>query len=167
MQKPLVVAIAAIGRNRELGKGTDLLWKIPDDLRRFKALTAAHPIILGRKTFESILGYLGKPLPNRQNIVVTSDSSWSHEGVIRVASVEEAIKKGKELDTEQVTIGGGGQIYKAALPYTDILKLTLIDDEKDADSFFPEYEREFTKVLADEAREYERLKYRWVDVARN
>jgi dihydrofolate reductase len=167
MQKPLVVAVAAIGRNRELGKGTDLLWKIPDDLRRFKALTAAHPIILGRKTFESILGYLGKPLPNRQNIVVTSDSSWAHEGVIRAASVEEAIKKGKELDTEQVTIGGGGQIYKAALPYTDILKLTLIDDEKDADSFFPEYEREFTKVLADEAREYEGLKYRWVDLARN
>lgn len=166
MQKPVVVAIAAIGRNRELGKGNELLWQIPADLKRFKEVTTGHPIILGRKTFESIVGYIGKPLPNRQNIVVTRDSEWTYEGVIVAASVEEALEKAKGLDGEQITIGGGAQIYEAALPYTDVLKLTIIDDEKDADSFFPAYEEEFTTVLSDTRGEWEGLSYRWVDLAR-
>ncbi len=161
-----VVAVAAIGKNRELGKGNELLWHIPADLKRFKELTAGHPIVLGRKTFESIVGYLGKPLPGRQNIVVTRDSNWSYEGVLVAASVEEAIAKGKELDGEQVSIGGGAQIYQAALPYTDELRLTVIDDSKEADSFFPPYEQEFTKVLGEESREHDGLRYRWVDLAR-
>lgn len=161
-----VVAIAAIGKNRELGRGNELLWRIPEDLKRFRALSAGHPIVLGRKTFESIVGYLGKPLPGRQNIVVTRDSDWSHEGVITASSVEEAIAKGKELDESQVTIGGGAQIYEAAFPFTDILKLTIIEDSKEADSFFPAYENAFTKVLAEAKGEYEGVKYRWVDLAR-
>jgi dihydrofolate reductase len=161
-----VVAIAAIGKNRELGKGNELLWKIPDDLKRFKELSLAHPIVLGRKTFESILGYLGKPLPGRQNIVVTRDSSWTYDGVIVAPSVEAAIQKGKELDGEQVTIGGGAQIYSEAIPITDALRLTIIDDSKDADSFFPHYEHIFTKKVYEEQREWNGLKYAWVDYLR-
>jgi dihydrofolate reductase len=173
MKGAKVVAIAAIGRNRELGRGNELLWRIPEDLHRFKELTTGHPIILGRKTFESIVGYLGKPLPGRQNIVVTRDPSAMRENVSPswgnvefVASVEEAIEKGKALDDNQISIGGGAQIYEAALPFTDILHLTIIDDRKEADSFFPAYEQDFTRVLSDEHREFEGLAYRWVDLSR-
>lgn len=161
-----VVAIAAIGLNRELGLNNKLLWRIPDDLKRFREVTAGHPVILGRKTFESIVDYLGGPLPGRQNIVVTRDASWRHEGVTKASSVEEAIEKAKELDHEQITIGGGAQIYAAALPYTDELRLTIVEDSKEADSFFPAYEQVFTRVLARQKREHEGLRYEWVDLAR-
>lgn len=174
---PRVSAIAAIGRNRELGKGNELLWRIPDDLRRFKELTLGHPVIMGRKTFESIVASIGKPLPERPNIVVTRNSLAVHRGATLtknkdlrcpyfVGSIEEAIERARELDERDVFIGGGAQIYEAALPYTDRLCLTLIDDEKEADSFFPAYEDVFTKIVADEMREYERLRYRWVDLER-
>lgn len=170
MQSAKVVAIAAIGRHRELGKGNELLWRIPDDLRRFKELSVGHPIILGRKTFESIVEYLGKPLPGRQNIVVTRDASWAYDGVLTASSVEEAIEKGKALDSEQISIGGGAQIYDAALPRIDILHLTIIDADPPAggeiDAFFPPYEHEFTKVLSVENREFQGLRYRWVDLSR-
>lgn len=162
-----VSAIAAIGRNRVLGKDNQLLWHIPDDLKRFKEITSGHPIIMGRKTFESILATLGKPLPGRTNIVVTRDASWRHEGVIAAASIEDAIMKAaKAPGSDEVFIGGGGEIYRQALPFTDRLYLTLIEDDKEGDSFFPEYENEFTKVVSDETREHEGLKYRWVDLER-
>lgn len=166
MQKPIVAAVVAIGKNRELGKEGKLLWHIPDDLKRFKALTLGHPIIMGRKTFESIVGYLGKPLPGRTNIVVTRDPSWRYEGVLIAASIEEALEKAKALDAEEVHIGGGQQIYEQALPFIDKLYLTLVEDDKDADAFFPPYENEFTKVTFDEAHESNGLKYRWVDLER-
>ena len=162
-----VSAIAAIGKHRVLGKGNQLLWHIPDDLKRFKALTLGHPVVMGRKTFESIVAVLGKPLPGRTNLVVTRDSARQSEGVIVAGSIEEAIEKAKaEGGGEEVFIGGGGEIYRQALPFTDKLYLTLIDDEKDGDSFFPEYEGEFKKRVFEEVREYEGLKYRWVDLER-
>ena len=167
--KSTVIAIAALGKNRVLGKGNELLWHISDDLKRFKELTMGHPVIMGRKTFNSIVKYLGKPLPGRTNIVVSRSTHQGDTlitGVVRVASIEEAIEKGKELDSE-VYIIGGAQIYEAALPYTDKLLLTLIDDEKEGDVFFPEYESEFAKVVSDETRESEGLHYRWVDLEKN
>ena len=173
MNEAKVVAIAAIGRNRELGKGNELLWRIPDDLKRFKELSVGHPIILGRKTFESIVGYLGKPLPERQNIVVTRDETYVNElrsrygdEVTSALSVEEAVEKGKALDSEQISIGGGAQIYELALPYVTRLCLTIIDDTKEADSFFPEYEQDFTKVIHEERHKFEGLSYRFVDLER-
>ncbi|MDO8576065.1 MAG: dihydrofolate reductase, partial [bacterium] len=133
MKRSIVAAVVAIGKNRELGKEGKLLWHIPDDLKRFKELTLGHPIIMGRKTFESILGYTqGKPLPGRTNIVVTHDPNWKYEGVIVSPSLEEAIAKAKELDTEEIHIGGGAQIYEQALPYIDKLYLTLIDSDPPA-----------------------------------
>lgn len=164
--KPTIAAIAAIGKGRVLGKENKLLWHISEDLKRFKQLSEGHPIILGRKTFESIVGYLGKPLPNRTNIVVTRDADWKYDGVMTAASVEEAIEHAKAIDQEWVTIGGGAQIYAEALPYTTRLCMTLIDAEAEGDTFFPAYETEFTREVFREDREADGLKYSWVDLER-
>jgi dihydrofolate reductase len=155
--------IAAIGRNRELGKGNDLLWKIPDDLKRFKEKTRGHPIIMGRKTFDSI----GKPLPDRTNIVITRDPAWHYLGTMRAGSLEEGIEHAKKAPgAEEIFIGGGGQIYAEALPLVDKLYLTLIEDDKDGDSYFPEYEHLFTREVAREEHEWNGLQYAWVDLER-
>ena len=164
----IVVAIGD-GRmhNRVLGKENKLLWHIPDDMKRFRTITNGHPIIMGRKTFESIISYRGKPLPNRTNIVLTRDPAWHYDGVLRAGTMEEAIELAKEQPgSEEIFIGGGGEVYALALPYVDKLYLTLIEDDQEGDSFFPEYEHEFTKKTFDEKREYEGVKYSWVDLVR-
>ena len=161
----MVSIIAAIGTDRALGKNNDLLWRIPDDLKRFKNLTTGHPIVMGRKTFDSIISNLGKPLPNRTSIVVTRDTNWRHEGALVAGSIEEALAKAKAIDPEVFVIGGG-QIYEQALPFADRLCLTLIEAAKDADTFFPAYEDTFTKITFQEDREHEGLKYKWVDLER-
>jgi dihydrofolate reductase len=166
MKKPQICIVVAIGKNRELGKEGKLLWHIPDDLKRFKALTKGHPVIMGRKTFESIVSYIGGPLPERPNIVVTRDANFSYGDVLIAASIEEAIEKASELDQEEIHIGGGAQIYEQVLPLVDKLFLTLIDDDKEADTFFPAYEGEFTKKVFEESREWNGVKYRWVDLER-
>src|SRR3990167_6894546 len=145
MKKPLITAVVAIGKNRELGKGGKLLWHIPDDLKRFKRLTTGHPIIMGRKTFESIVGYIGGPLPGRTNIIVTrqankfiADNPYllirankqivghtnlsAQDGVIVVSSIEEGIEKTK--------------IYKKTLIYINNLYKKLMKKKKKPLFFF-------------------------------
>jgi len=142
----MVSIIVAIGKNRELGRGGDLIWRISDDLKRFKKLTTGHTIIMGRKTYESI----GKPLPDRENIVVTKNLAWYAEGATVATTVDEGLAIGMKRDEKEVFVIGGGEIYKQALPFTDRLYITLIDaDAHDADTFFPEYS-EFTKVISKE-----------------
>lgn len=165
-KKALVSIIAAIGRNRALGKDNELLWHIPDDLRRFKELTLGHPVIMGRKTFDSIVASLGKVLPGRTNIVVTRDADRSYEGAIIAHSIDEAISRASALDDTDVFVIGGGEIYAQALPLADRLFLTFIDDEKKADSFFPPYESDFPHVDSDEAREWNGIRYRWITLRR-
>ena len=140
--------VAAIGRNRELGKDNKLLWNIPDDLKHFKEVTSGHPIIMGRKTFESI----GRPLPKRLNIVITRDRNYKPEGVTLCNSLEEAIGiASKAHGGDEIMIIGGGQIFTQALPLTDRLYLTRIDASFEADTFFPEYDQ-FTKTISKEDR---------------
>ena len=127
------------------------------------------PIILGRKTFESIVKVLGKALPGRTNVVVSRQgvALTAGEGVVIASSVEDAIEKAKQAaGSDQIIIGGGAQIYEQALPFTDKLYLTLIDDSKEADSFFPEYRGEFTKKIFEESHDWNGLKYRWIDLER-
>ena len=122
---------------------------------------------MGRKTFESIVAILKKPLPNRTNIVITRDKNWNYEGALAVDSIEEAIQLAKRKPGgEEVFIIGGGQIYAAGIGYADKLYLTLINDEKDGDSFFPEYEQSFKKKVYEEEREWNGIKYTWVDLMR-
>lgn len=167
MTEHTISLIAAIGKNRELGKGNELLWHIPDDLKRFRSTTNGHPCIMGRKTFESIVAILGKPLPNRTNIVITRDKNWSYEEAVALDSIEDAIQLAKRKPGgEEVFIIGGGEIYTLSLGYADKLYLTLIDDAKEADSFFPEYEALFKKKVFEELHEWNGLKYTWVDLVR-
>ena len=162
-QKPKIVVVVAISKSRRaLGMNGKLLWHIPEDLKHFKALTMGHPIIMGRKTFESIMGYLGKPLPGRTNIVVTRDQGFSvPEGVIVCFSLDQAIAEASQIDQTEIHIGGGAQLYELALPHVDRLELTLVDDEPEADTFFPDYSM-FTKKIKEEKGEHEGLTFTWV-----
>lgn len=145
-KNPKISVIAVISREqRALGVRNGLLWKIEGDLPRFKALTTSHPVIMGRKTFESI----GRPLPNRTNIVITRNTDFKREGVSIVSSIEEALNLAKQSEQEEIFIIGGGEIYKQSLPLVDRLYLTLVDDEPDADVFFPDYPA-FTKEISRE-----------------
>ncbi len=144
----MISIIASIQKkDRGLGYQNDLLVKVSGDLKRVKALTTGHPIIMGRKTFESI----GRPLPNRTNIVITRSTDYQPEGIVVVHSLDEALEKAKEIDSEEIFIFGGGEIFKAALPCTDRLYLTLLESDQPADTFFPEYEKEFTKEIERES----------------
>ena len=141
MKKPTISIIAAIGENRELGKDNRLLWHIPEDMKRFRYLTKGHPVMMGRKTFESI----GRPLPGRTNIVITRNADYRAEGCIVVDSIEKAIKEAKKRDQEEIFVIGGGEIYKQALPLADKLYLTVVHASAPADTYFPDY-GEFVKV---------------------
>lgn len=162
------ILIAAIGKNRELGKGPDLIWRLPSDLKRFKELTSGHPIIMGRKTFESI----GRPLPNRTNIILTRTplpsplwvtSDVTHVGVKVVDSFEAALRAAQESEGgEKTFVIGGGEMYKTALPVADTLDLTLIyAEEPRATVFFPEFETEFEKVSESELKEENGVRFTW------
>ncbi len=160
--------IAAMGtRTRAIGIKNGLIWDLPEDRQRFREITKGHSCIMGRKTFDSIVSILGKPLPHRTNIVVTRDKVWSAEGAVAVESIEEGIHFAKlKPGNDEIFIIGGGQIYALGLPYADTLYLTLIDDDKEGDSFFPEYEQAFTKKKFEESKEYQGMKYTWVDLER-
>lgn len=161
------IVVAMSRGRRAIGKEGKLLWHISDDLKRFKELTRGHPVIMGRKTFESIVGYLGGPLPGRTNIVVTRNPDYSYDGVVIVSSLEEALIEARKLDDEEIHIGGGADLYAQALPHVDRLYLTLVDAEPEADTFFPPYEDAFTHVIGEkERRDHNGLAYEWVTLAR-
>jgi len=130
-----VSAIVAIGENNAIGKNNQLLWHLPADLRHFKNKTAGHTIIMGRKTFDSV----GKPLPNRRNIIVTR-KDITIPGAEVVKSIEDALELCKGED--EVFIGGGAEIYKLAMDKTDKIYLTIVHKMFDADTFFPEIDFE-------------------------
>jgi dihydrofolate reductase len=165
---PKVCIVVAMSRGKQaIGMEGKLLWHIPEDMKRFKELTMGHPVIMGRKTFESIVSYIGKPLPGRTNIVVTRNADYTYPGIIVAPTLTDAIENAKILDAKEVHIGGGSEIYAQALPLVDRLYLTLIDDEKDADTFFPEYKLEFTKVISSEKRHTEAgVAYEWLTLDR-
>ncbi len=165
----MIHIIAAIGKNRELGKDNALLWQIPEDLRHFKELTLGHPVIMGRKTFDSIVAALGGPLPRRTSIVVThthrGEPSGTEGSPLWVCSFEDALARAQKID-QDVFVIGGAQIYEQALPHADVLHLTLIDDSRGADSFFPPYDQLFKEVGVSEWHEHGDTRYRFAEYKR-
>ncbi|PWA06545.1 dihydrofolate reductase [Flavobacterium psychrotolerans] len=128
----MVILIAAAGKNNALGKNNELVWHLPDDFKRFKALTSGHHIVMGRKTFESF----PRPLPNRTHIIITRQKDYNPEGCIIVDSMEKALEISPI--NEDVYIIGGGEIYQLGLPFSDKIELTRVFETFDADVFFPE-----------------------------
>ncbi|WP_076541213.1 dihydrofolate reductase [Shewanella sp. UCD-KL21] len=129
-----IAMIAAMANNRVIGKDNKMPWHLPEDLKHFKAMTLGKPVVMGRKTFESI----GRPLPGRHNIVISRQADYHIEGVSCVSSFEQA----KQLVTgcDELVVIGGGQLYKEILPLADILYLTFIELTVDGDTFFPEWD---------------------------
>lgn len=154
--------IAAVSENKIIGKNNTLPWYISEDLKRFRKLTTGHPIIMGRKTYESI----GKPLPHRTNIVITKDPEYQAHGVALVHSLEEALKTASKSEgSEEVFIIGGGQIFKEAISIADKLYLTVIHKQIEGDIYFPDYSA-FTTIIHSEDGEEGDLKYTFLVLER-
>jgi len=149
MTRPTLSLIAAVARDGGIGKNNDLLARIPEDLRRFRRVTMGHPIVMGRKTWES----LGRALPGRRNIVITRDPAWQADGAERVASLDAALTLAEGAD--RVFVIGGAQIYALALPRADELLLTELDADFDADVHFPTWNRTDFELTAQEPQHTE------------
>lgn len=141
------ILIAAVAQNNALGKDNQMLWHLPNDFMHFKALTSGYPIIMGRKTFESLPGIL----PNRPHYVITRNTNWQHEGVQVVHSLPEAYRA--TANAEKVYIIGGGEIYQQALPTADLIELTRVHTLKEADAYFPEFSLDDFELIWEEAHQ--------------
>ena len=135
MKKSIIVAMSA---NHAIGKDNKLMWHIPEDLKRFKDITSGHHVIMGRKTYESIIDQLGKPLPNRTSVVITRNYEYKVEAGYVVSSIEDAFKVAEENGETEAFIIGGGEIYDKTVEIVDTLYITrLLDSVENADTFFP------------------------------
>ncbi len=141
----MLTLIVAMSENRVIGRDGGLPWHLPDDLKRFKRLTTGHTVVMGRRTYESI----GRPLPNRENIILTRQPGYTVEGATVLPSLEAALAN--LTDREQVFIIGGGEIYRQALPLADRIELTLIHQHIEGDTTFPEIPSD---TFRETAREY-------------
>jgi dihydrofolate reductase len=155
--------IAAMSSNRVIGVENRLPWNIPEDLKRFRALTANHVIVMGRKTFESI----GRPLPGRDNRIITRQKDYRPEGVKVYSSLTDALKEPvpAELKSDEIFVIGGGEIYQQALKFADRIHLTVIDQEFEGDAYFPDFaDLKFVEVASE--NRYEPLPYRFLTLQR-
>jgi len=154
----IISAIAS--QTRAIGNKNGLIFRISEDLRRFKSLTVNHPIIMGRKTFESI----GRSLPNRTNIVISRREDFKPEGVLVAKSLASALEIAKKSSgSEEIFVIGGGEIYKEFLPLSNRLYLTIVESNEVGDTFFPDYS-EFKKTVHQEQKTDEKsgLRYTFV-----
>ena len=142
--------IWAMAENRVIGRNNSLPWRLPNDMRHFMQTTLGRPVIMGRKTFESMKA----PLPGRTNIVLTQNPDWQRDGVQVVATLKEAIElaesQGLIDGVDEVMVIGGAQIYEMALPMADKLYVTLVHDEPQGDVFFPEFDLASWVVIAEQ-----------------
>ncbi len=157
----MISLIVAVGKNRAIGRNNQLLWNIPEDMAHFKKITTGHTVIMGDRTYLSI----GKPLPNRKNIVVTLNKDFVAAGCEVRFDLDEVLREYKN-SAEEVFIIGGGIIYKLALPMVDKLYLTVVDDAPaDADTFFPDY-AEFSQVIKEEQADNGEYKFSFLELTK-
>lgn len=138
----MISIIVATSKNRVIGNNNSLIWKLPADLKRFKQITTGNTVVMGRKTYESI----GKPLPNRRNIIITRDTNYLVDNCEIVNSIEEALM----LCNNDCFIIGGGEIYKQSIDIADKIYLTLVQEDFEGDTYFPEIGKEWTKVIRED-----------------
>lgn len=153
----MIKIIVATSKNRVIGNNNQLIWSLPADLKRFKQMTTGNPVVMGRKTYESI----GKPLPNRRNIVITRDNKFEADGCEIVNSLEEALM----LCNNDCFIIGGGEIYRQSMSVADKIYLTVINEDFEGDTFFPEIGNDWVKVSRDDhdADEKNKHKYSFIE----
>ena len=156
----MISIVVVVGKNREIGFRNKLLWDLPEDMERFQKTTTGHTVIMGDKTFESI----GRPLPNRKNVVVSLDENYQAEGAEVRNSLEDVLKEAKESD-EEVFVIGGGIIFELAMSWVDKLYITVVDDAPEADTFFPDYS-DFKNVVSKKESSQSDLKYTFYELTR-
>lgn len=139
---PILSAILAMSENRVIGKNNQLPWHLPADLKHFKTITTGHSILMGRKTYESI----GRPLPNRTNIIITRNAALQIPGCVVVTSIDDALNYAKK-ENKEIFIIGGAEVYTQLLPVTDRIYLTLVHGQFAGDAFFPELNKEEWKEV--------------------
>lgn len=133
----MITLVAACSRNWVIGKDNQLIWHLPEDLKRFKQLTSGKTVLMGRKTYESI----GRPLPNRTNLIITADKNFQADGCIIYHDLIQALKHDSDI-----MVIGGSQIYQQVIKIADKIELTMIDQEFEGDSYFPEVDQNWIKV---------------------
>lgn len=149
-------AIVAMTPDRLIGKENGLPWRLPEDLKMFKRTTAGHPVVMGRKTWDSLGKY--KPLPGRQNIVITRDKGWAEDGAEVIFSAEEL--QHLDLQDEHVFLIGGAQIYELFLPLLDELIVSHVYQNYDGDAYFPEFSENFSEYeVLESYEEFEVRRY--------
>ena len=141
----MISYIVAMDKNRVIGKDNQLPWHLPADLKFFKKVTMGHPIVMGRKTHESI----GKPLPGRENIILTRNQTYKSEGCSVIHSVEE-LNRLVEEKNEEVFVIGGAELFKATFAHVDRLYITKIEHEFEGDTYFPDFKESDWKIISQE-----------------
>lgn len=152
-----IVAIAGVADNGVIGSGDEMVWHIPEDFKRFRAVTTGNTLILGRRTHEGI----GRVLPHRRVIVVTRDRGWSDDGVEVAHSIEEALEMAAQTPERTCFVGGGGEIYRAAWPYLTELDITHVHQSPEGETTFPLVSRrEWTEISREPRGGFDFVQYR-------
>ena len=154
-----IILIAAVADNNVIGKNNDLPWYIPEDLQHFKKLTSGHTVVMGRNTYESIVSRIGKPLPNRKNLVVTNQADYEVlDGAEVLLDINRILKLAKN---EEVYIIGGNTLYQAMLSKADILEITHVHQEPEGDVYFPNIDwKDWEEVNREDFDGYSFVKYK-------
>lgn len=147
--KPTLSAIAAMAENRTIGNKNQLPWHLPADLKHFKTVTSGHPVLMGRKTYDSI----GRPLPNRTNIILTRDSHFKAPECVVVSSTDEALSQAKAVGADEIFVIGGATIYRQLMPEIKKLYLTIVHHKFLGDAHFPEFDESEWKEVSRETHE--------------
>jgi len=163
MDRPRISLIAAVARNGVIGRDNSLVWRLSSDLKRFKALTMGKPILMGRKTWDSI----GRPLPGRRSLVITRDRTLALPDATVVRDWDEALAA---VGGDELMVVGGAEIYRLALPHADRLHLTEVDAAPEGDAYFPPFERDLFRETLREAHgpsERDEFAFQFVDLERS
>jgi dihydrofolate reductase len=147
-----IIIISALAKNNVIGNKGAIPWHIKEDFQRFKRITLGHPIIMGRKTYQSLPQNV-RPLPGRTNIVLTRQTDFAEEGVFVFQSFEDALNYCKKEKCEKVFIGGGKKVYEVALPFANTLELTRVEKEYEGDTLFPPFSEEEWQLEKEEPHE--------------